>query len=76
MADVWFNDGTLVLKAENKLFRVYGGLLATVSSFFRHLLSTPPPKEGNIVFEGCPIVLLDDSADDLSCFLKAIFDPR
>jgi hypothetical protein len=74
--DLWFNDGTLVLRAEKKLFRVYGGFLGTVSSFFHHMLSIRPPEEGNVMFEGCPIIVLDDSANDLTSFLKAIFYPR
>jgi len=74
--DLWFNDGTIVLRAEDSLFRVYAGFLATVSSFFRDMLSMPSPKEGNVMFEGCPIIVLDDSANDLTSFLKAIFCQR
>lgn len=74
--ELWFNDGTLFLKAGNTLFSVYGGLLDTVSTFFHNLLSLPPPKEGNDTYQRRPIVVLDDSVEDLTCFLKAIFEVR
>ena len=74
--DLWFNDGTIVLRAEDSIFRVYGGFLGTVSSFFHDMLSMPSPEEGNVMFEGCPLIVLDDSANDLTSFLKAIFCQR
>lgn len=74
--ELWFDDGNLILKAENSLFRVYGGFLAARSSVFRDMLTFPPPEEGNATFEGCPIVTVYDVAPDLTRFLKAIFDSR
>jgi hypothetical protein len=74
--DLWFDDGNLILKAENSLFRIYGGFLAARSSVFRDMLSFPPPKEGNAALEGCPVVFVYDAPDDLAHFLRAIFDSR
>lgn len=74
--DLWFHDGNLILKAENTLFRVYSGFLAARSSVFRDMFSFPPPEEGNAKLDGCHIVVLYDSAEDLTYFLRAIFDSR
>jgi hypothetical protein len=74
--DLWFDDGNLILKAEDTLFRIYGGFLAARSSVFRDMLSFPPPKEGNATLDGCPIVFVYDSPADLGHFLRAVFDSR
>jgi hypothetical protein len=70
--DLWFDDGTLVLQAEGSLFRIYKSILSIKSSVLRGLLSKPP--QGTV--DDCPLVQLDDSADDLTYFLKSIFDPE
>lgn len=74
--DLWFDDGNLILKAGDTLFRIYAGLLAARSSVFRDMLSFPPPKEGNPILDGCPIVFVYDSPNDLAHFLRAVFDSR
>ncbi|KAK7050721.1 BTB domain-containing protein [Favolaschia claudopus] len=68
---LWFADGTLVLQAENTIFRVYPGLLATASPVFKDMLAFPQPHDGP-KYEGCPLVQLHDSASDVAHFLKAI----
>jgi len=73
---LWFEDGNLILKAENSLFRIYTGLLAARSSVFKDMLAFPPPAEGNEMLDGCPIVTVYDNAKDMVFFLKAIFDSR
>jgi len=70
--DLWFDDGTLVLQAEGSLFRIYKSILSIKSSVLRGLLSKPP--QGTV--DDCPLVQLDDSADDLTYFLKSIFNPE
>ncbi|CAA7266615.1 unnamed protein product [Cyclocybe aegerita] len=72
--ELWFDDGTLILKAENSLFKIYGGFLAARSSVFRDMLAFPPPAEGNPRLDGCHIVTVYDSATDMALFLKAVFD--
>jgi len=72
--DLWFEDGNLILKAENSLFRIYTGLLAARSSVFKDMLAFPPPAEGNEMLDGCLIVTVYDNAKDMVFFLKAIFD--
>ncbi len=71
--ELWFSDGGLVVQAEQSLFRVSAGILAARSPVFQDMLSfTQPPDAQSI--EGCPVVKLLDSAADVTCFFRAIFD--
>ncbi|KAJ7910537.1 hypothetical protein B0H13DRAFT_603067, partial [Mycena leptocephala] len=74
--DLWFpTDTVIVIRAENKIFRVSGGILAARSSVFRDMSSFPQPKGGDTEqMDGIPIVRLHDSADDVEVFLRAIYD--
>ncbi|KAJ7082582.1 hypothetical protein C8R44DRAFT_652582 [Mycena epipterygia] len=71
--ELWFPDHGLVLQADNRLFRVSGGILAARSPVFRDMLSIPQPESQPLI-DGCPVVVLHDSAADAEYFLKAIFD--
>ncbi|KAJ7236461.1 hypothetical protein C8J57DRAFT_1144620 [Mycena rebaudengoi] len=71
--ELWFKDGTLVLAAENSLFRVYAGLLAKRSPVFHDMLQIPQPEDTEII-DGCPVVRLADDERDLRYFLSALFD--
>ncbi|KAJ7186553.1 hypothetical protein C8R46DRAFT_935640 [Mycena filopes] len=71
--DLWFPLDTLVIRAENKIFRVSQGVLAARSSVFSDMVGFP--QAGNIDrIDGCPVVQLYDLADDVEVFLRAIFD--
>ncbi|KAJ6480323.1 hypothetical protein C8R45DRAFT_1005190 [Mycena sanguinolenta] len=77
--ELWFEDDNLILRAENTLFRVSKGVLAARSSVFRDMLSFPQSRNSNgedeeDVIEGCPVVRLHDAPQDVTCFLRAIFD--
>ncbi|KAF8144682.1 hypothetical protein K438DRAFT_2029083 [Mycena galopus ATCC 62051] len=69
---LWFTDGTVVLQAENHLFRLSLGILAAKSPVFQDMLAFPQPKNGE-TYDGCPMINLSDSAQDATHFLKAIF---
>ncbi|KAJ7104978.1 hypothetical protein C8R44DRAFT_715631 [Mycena epipterygia] len=71
--DVWFDDGTVVLQAETTLFRVYRGVLAAQSPIFRDTFAIPQPPTQD-TYEGCLLIVLHDSPDDLKEFLLAIHD--
>ncbi|KAI0784158.1 hypothetical protein C8Q75DRAFT_397623 [Abortiporus biennis] len=75
--ELWFDDGTIVIRAEDTLFRVYAGQLSRCSAVFKDTFSLPQPPLGddaNEVYEGTPLVVLNDSAADMEAFLLAIFD--
>jgi hypothetical protein len=70
--DLWFEDGTIIFQAENTLYRVYHGLLSAMSSVFKDMLSFPQPVDQPRM-QGCPLVGLPDSAEDVTNFLRGIF---
>ncbi|KAJ6631583.1 hypothetical protein B0H10DRAFT_1979452 [Mycena sp. CBHHK59/15] len=73
-SDIWHKDGSIVLQAQNTQFRVHWGVLSLHSSFFRDMQDLPqPPDQSNV--EGCPIVELPDSAEDVEHLLKALYNP-
>ncbi|KAJ7649968.1 hypothetical protein FB45DRAFT_1017387 [Roridomyces roridus] len=55
-------------------FRVHWGVLSLHSSFFRDLEGLPQPLDEPKV-DGCPIVELSDSAEDVEVVLKALYNP-
>lgn len=72
--ELWFEDGTVVIRAADMLFRVYKGVLSRQSSFFKTLFEVPQPPDAE-TYDGCPLVLLQgDSAEDVRDFLVAIHD--
>ncbi|TCD70988.1 hypothetical protein EIP91_000486 [Steccherinum ochraceum] len=70
---IWFEDGSTVLIAEGKGFKVYQGILSQHSEVFRDMFTLPQPPEAETC-EGCPIVHMQDTAEDLLCFLTALHD--
>ncbi|KAJ7119162.1 hypothetical protein C8R44DRAFT_540134, partial [Mycena epipterygia] len=71
--ELWFEDGNLIIQAGNSQFRVYRGVLATRSPVFQDMLSFPQPPDSELI-AGCPLVRLQDSASEVTAFLKSIFD--
>ncbi|KAF7359023.1 hypothetical protein MSAN_01243000 [Mycena sanguinolenta] len=71
--ELWFSDGSLVVQAEQSLFRVSGAVLAARSSVFNDMLGVAQPAATETI-DGCPMVSLPDSAEDVTCFFRAIFD--
>jgi hypothetical protein len=66
---VWFEDGSVVLSAEKREFRVHRSLLSLHSVVFRDMFSIPQRSD---LPEG-PIELHDDP-DDLAHLLHALYD--
>ncbi|KAI4522776.1 hypothetical protein K525DRAFT_198007 [Schizophyllum commune Loenen D] len=82
-SSLWIPDGNIVLEAEHTQFKFYRGLLARHSTFFRNLFDSmfPPGSDPHIeddieLVEGCPVVCLADSADDVGYMLHFIVDTR
>lgn len=75
--DLWFQDGSVVLCADDTLFRVYSGILAQASPVFEDMFACPQPAlEEDEMYDGCPLVQMPDSAQDLKPFLRAVHDSR
>ncbi|KAJ6621859.1 hypothetical protein B0H10DRAFT_1713177, partial [Mycena sp. CBHHK59/15] len=57
----WFDDGNIILMAQNLAFKVYKGMLSQHSAVLRAMLET----EVTEIVEECPAIHLDDSTADL-----------
>ena len=70
--DVWFEDGTIILEAEDSQFKVFKGVLAANSTVFNDMLVVGSNPANNEMVEGCPVVRVYDTALDMMHFLKAL----
>ena len=74
-SEIWFEDGNVVLQAENMQFKVHRGMLARNSSIFNDMFSVPqPPIPEEESVEGCVVIHLPDSAHDLEIVLRALIE--
>lgn len=67
---LWFEDGTIIIQAEDTLFRVYSGLLSRQSQM---LVGHASVLE-NMPVEGCPLVIHQESAEKMRKFLACLLD--
>lgn len=74
-SNIWFDDGNIVLQAEDTVFRVYKGVLACHSVIFKDMFDLPQPNEVQR-YDGCELVVIPESSQDLEIFLKALLCPR
>lgn len=75
--DLWYTDGTIVLRSAETVFRVYSGMLAQCSEVFKDLFTVAQPTvDDQDTYEGLPLIVLHDDPKELLSFLKAIHDPR
>lgn len=73
--ELWFSDGNVILVAQGRAFKVYQGLLSRDSEVFRGLFVVPQPSSAEAV-DGCPIVYLTDSSEQLRHLLRVVFDGK
>ncbi|KAJ7664761.1 hypothetical protein B0H17DRAFT_835030, partial [Mycena rosella] len=73
--DLWFSSDSLVIRADEKIFRVTKSILSARSSVFRDMVAFPQPSSAEAeLIEGSPVVCLSDSAANVEVFLRAILD--
>ncbi|KAI1781650.1 hypothetical protein LXA43DRAFT_647555 [Ganoderma leucocontextum] len=78
--EFWLDDGTVILVARDVEFRVYKGLLASLSPVFkdrfaeRHALRRVSVDEQQTL--SCPVVHVADSPEDLRRLLRVCFTKR
>lgn len=85
---LWFMDGSVIIQAETTLFRVHMSQLSRHSLFFRdlfslpqppHLITHPPtdplfPTSDQRFMFGCPVLEVQDTAEDFAYLLTALYD--
>ena len=70
--DYWFNTGDLIIVSRGVAFRVGKSLLVENSVVFRGMFAQCTPSAAGDLFDGCLVVILDDSPNDwreLFCLL-------
>ncbi|KAF7316046.1 BTB domain-containing protein [Mycena indigotica] len=70
----WMSDGDVILQAESTQFRINKDVLRRHSPVFESMFSLPLPKDEPTI-EGCPVVCVEDSAQDWELFLETLYDP-
>ena len=73
--EFWFEDGNVVLVAQNTAFRVFRSLLAEHSTVFADMFATSTPTTGE-TYDGCPVVRLSDSPHELTHLLRIIIPTK
>lgn len=88
-SDLWFEDGSIVCRAEHVLFRVHMSQLSRHSECFRDMFalsssshtavqvpSDDPTVEAvdHNILDSCPIIFLQDKARDVASLLTALYD--
>ncbi|KAJ7056264.1 hypothetical protein C8F01DRAFT_1155437, partial [Mycena amicta] len=69
-SDLWFEDGSIVVRAEKTIFRVYEGILAANSAVWKEMVSNLNSEAPLI--DKCPVLCLDDTAQDVESVLKTL----
>lgn len=72
-SDIWFPDGNIILIAEQVMFKVHRGQLERHSDVFQDMFSLPQPPDTGL-YDGCRILELHDSAQDVHHLLRALYD--
>jgi len=72
-AEFWFHDGSVVLQAQSTQFRVHMTVLSLHSTVFRDMFSMPQPAEAELTIEGCPIVHVSDTAQDVGFMFHTLY---
>jgi hypothetical protein len=72
---MWLKDGSVVLEARGLQFRVHGEVLSANSPIFADMFAVPQPAE-EATIEGCPLVKLQDDAEDVELALRVIYDRK
>jgi hypothetical protein len=71
--DLYMDDGSVVLLAENTVFRVYLKWLGQKSEVFSNLASFDKVQPAHSeMYDGCPLIRVSDTAEDLACLLVAM----
>lgn len=70
---IWYDDGSIVLQVQQTQFRVHRSLLCQYSEIFRDMFHASQPDPDEELVEGCPVVELQDKAEDWQYVLTALF---
>ncbi|KAI1795289.1 hypothetical protein LXA43DRAFT_37169 [Ganoderma leucocontextum] len=69
--EFWFDDGNIVLIAQHTGFRIFRTLLAAQSTVFADMFASSSSRSDETL-DGCPVVHLTDSPNDLGHLLRIL----
>jgi|ERR1700685_496832 hypothetical protein len=72
----YFDNGNIVLAAEQTHYRVFKGVFDALSQVLADMFSVSQPPNRKTLLDGCPVIELDDQADDWQHVLQALFQSR
>ena len=70
-AEPWFDDGNIILVAQDVAFRIYRCLLAAQSTVFADMFASASPSSDECM-DGCPVVHVSDPSEDLAHLLRVL----
>lgn len=75
--ELWFRDGNVVFQAGNLVFKVIQSIMSRESPIFGDMFALPQPQaDAAEIFDGCPLVCLPDTEEEIRSFLCVIFDGK
>ncbi|KAJ7639622.1 hypothetical protein DFH06DRAFT_1478356 [Mycena polygramma] len=75
VGQLWFSTDAVILRAQDRIFRVFVAILKEKSTVFADMLTFPqPPSADTETMDGVPVVTVHDDPAEMEVFLKAIFD--
>ncbi|KAI0800654.1 hypothetical protein C8Q74DRAFT_1364354 [Fomes fomentarius] len=75
-SELWFEDGNVVVVAQQTAFRVHRSVLSRHSDTFSGLFTLPQPADPAKIesLDGCPVVRVSDSSHDFKHLLNVLYD--
>ncbi|TRM66463.1 hypothetical protein BD626DRAFT_425846, partial [Schizophyllum amplum] len=73
--DLWFPDGNVIIRAGERLCRVYKGFLTSQSPVLADMFSIPQPPDAQTI-DGLPVVVFPDAPEEVLHWLKAMLSPE
>lgn len=72
---LWLDDGNIVLQADTTLYKVHRSTLALHSPVFDDMFRLPQvfSDAKQEMIDGCPLVVLHDTAEDIDLMLRAFY---
>ena len=72
----WFDDGNVILQAQNIQCRVHRSMLSLHSNVFKDVFNMPQPTDTMSILNvgGCPVIALSDEANDLEYVLSIFYE--
>ena len=71
----WYSDGSVVLQAEDTQFRVHKSIMSECSPVLKTLLEAQTDQKVPTV-EGCPILYLDDTKENIEYLITTFYGRR